>query len=332
MNGPTTPSKKTCYLGVIDEGSRFKWVVLLERKKDATNALIKVIEDMEIEFGMKVKTVLSDDDKMFRNEYLAGVMRRKKVQQQWSHSYTPQEVCLVEKTNYVLMNKTRAVIVASGMPEALWGEAIQYVTYTDNRTATKALNGRTPYEAVHNDIPSVKHLKPFGCVGMVFVDKKCRKDGKLSHQSRPCLFMGYDGETRGYRLLSLSTDTTVKANYVQHLLEMASKENADELLEEIPFVWLPVVDTPEHRVPLINRDGGDLNEDEYDDDLSYDENDYNSHNLDDGGSNEENIDGKADVNTQLGKRKRDPSDGQKKSVGSKLEIGNDDEKKSRPKR
>ncbi|KAH9087598.1 hypothetical protein LEN26_019949 [Aphanomyces euteiches] len=329
MNGPTTPSKKTCYLGVIDEGSRFKWVVLLERKKDATNALIKVIEDMEIEFGMKVKTVLSDDDKMFNNNGLI------------------QEVCLVEKTNYVLMNKTRAVIAASGMPEALWGEAIQYVTYTDNRTATKALNGRTPYEAVHNDIPSVKHLKPFGCVGMVFVDKKYRKDGKLSHLSRPCLFMGYDGETRGYRLLSLSTgriclarydnikfyeDTTAKANYVQHLLEMASKENADELPEEIPFVWLPVVDIPEHRVPLINRDGGDLNEDEYDDDLSYDENDYNSHNLDDGGSNEENIDGKADVNTQLGKRKRDPSDGQKKSVGSKLEIGNDDEKKSRPKR
>lgn len=57
MNGPTTPSEKTCYLGVIDEGSRFKWVVLLERNKDASNALIKVIEDVEMEFVMKVKTV-----------------------------------------------------------------------------------------------------------------------------------------------------------------------------------------------------------------------------------------------------------------------------------
>ncbi|KAH9093799.1 hypothetical protein Ae201684P_016421 [Aphanomyces euteiches] len=267
MSGVTTPSEKTCYLAVIDEASRYKWVHLLEGKGQATKALMQLIEDIEQEFQESVRILSTDDDKMFKNEQLTNFCKSKRIKQQWSHPYTPEEVCLVEKANYVLLNKTRAVLVASGMPDELWGEAIQYVAYTDNHTATKALNGKTPVEGIYGNRPSIKHLRPFACVAMMFVDKKYRK-GKLSQRSGPFLLIGYDGLTRGYRLLSLATgkvclsryenvkcyeNTTVKASYVGHVIDVANGSEVEEIPAEIPFIALPFVDILDHPVPLVNN-------------------------------------------------------------------------------
>jgi hypothetical protein len=36
--------------------------------------------------------------------------------------------------------------------------------YILNRSPTKALNGRTPYEAWHGRKPTVSHLRVFGCL------------------------------------------------------------------------------------------------------------------------------------------------------------------------
>jgi hypothetical protein len=50
----------------------------------------------------------------------------------------------------------------SGLPKYLWAEAFNAVTYVHNRTPTRALGGRTPYEVVHGVKPDVSHLRAFG--------------------------------------------------------------------------------------------------------------------------------------------------------------------------
>jgi hypothetical protein len=48
-----------------------------------------------------------------------------------------------------------------------WGEAVMTVVHLLNRSPTKALDGKTPYEAWHGRKPAVSHLRVFGCLALV---------------------------------------------------------------------------------------------------------------------------------------------------------------------
>ena len=52
---------------------------------------------------------------------------------------------------------------ASGLPKFLWGEVVMHAVYLKNRTSTKSLNGKTPFEAFHGLKPNLSGLPEFGC-------------------------------------------------------------------------------------------------------------------------------------------------------------------------
>ena len=53
------------------------------------------------------------------------------------------------------MEKVRAMLIASGLSIFLWGEALFHACYLKNQMSTKALNGRTPFEAVTGKVPDL---------------------------------------------------------------------------------------------------------------------------------------------------------------------------------
>ena len=237
MGKTMTTENATCYLGAVDEATRMVFVKLLARKGDATDALIDLINNLNAKHPRhKIGVISTDDDKMFHNKAVAERCRIG-MDQQVTHPYCPEEVCLAENLNCVLLNKTRAVLQASGLPDELWGECIKYVVYTMNRTASKALDNMTPLQALTGIKPSVKHLKPFGCLVYTHVAKAYRLGNKLAPRGVPCLFMSYDGdEQRGYRVLNLLTgkfetaregrfveDKTVDASYVTRALDIGHR-------------------------------------------------------------------------------------------------------------
>jgi hypothetical protein len=65
--------------------------------------------------------------------------------------------------------------------------------YILNCSPTKALNGRTPYEAWYGRKPAVSHLRVFGCLAF---GKELGHIGKLDDKSTPGVFIGYvEGST-----------------------------------------------------------------------------------------------------------------------------------------
>jgi hypothetical protein len=67
-----------------------------------------------------------------------------------------------------------------------------------NLSPTWANLGITPEHKYSNQIPNVDHLRTFGCVAYLHVPKENRK--KLDSKTLKCLLLGYDRETKGYRL------------------------------------------------------------------------------------------------------------------------------------
>ncbi|KAF0690967.1 hypothetical protein As57867_017658, partial [Aphanomyces stellatus] len=50
------------------------------------------------------------------------------------------------------------MLQACGMDNRYWGEALSYVVYTENRSPTKALGGKTPFEALFGRKPNIDNL------------------------------------------------------------------------------------------------------------------------------------------------------------------------------
>src|SRR5438128_8287860 len=96
----------------------------------------------------------------------------------------------------------RALLKQRGMPAVFWGEAVVTAVYILNRSPTKALNGRTPYEAWHGGKPAVSHLRVFGCLAFT---KELGHIGKLDDRSTPGLFIGYAEGSKAYRILDPGT-------------------------------------------------------------------------------------------------------------------------------
>jgi hypothetical protein len=74
--------------------------------------------------------------------------------------------------------------------------------YILNHWPTKALNGRTPYEAWHGRKPAVSHLRVFGC--LVF-GKELGHIDKLDDRSTLGVFIGYAEGSKAYHILDQGT-------------------------------------------------------------------------------------------------------------------------------
>jgi hypothetical protein len=88
----------------------------------------------------------------------------------------------------MVVGMARALLKQRRMHVGFWGDAVVTVVYILNRSPTKALNGRTPYETCHGRKTTVSH-----------------HIGKLDDRSTPGVFIGYAEGSKAYHILDLGT-------------------------------------------------------------------------------------------------------------------------------
>jgi hypothetical protein len=110
-----------------------------------------------------------------------------------------------------------------GLPEFLWEYAVSHSSYLRNRTYTRTLDNKTPYEMRFKIKPNVSHLREFRAPVWVLLQGQ-KVPRKMESKSRQQAFVGYDdgsksvkyynAETRkiltsqNFRFLSLTNDLT----------------------------------------------------------------------------------------------------------------------------
>ena len=109
---------------------------------------------------------------------------------------TPQQNGVAERLNGILAEKVRAMLYDSGLPQFLWGEAVNHATWLKNHTLMKALEGRTPFEAVYGKPPNLAGLPVWGARIWVH-DADASKIGTRAHLGR---WVGYDSQSRGHHV------------------------------------------------------------------------------------------------------------------------------------
>src|SRR6266540_7042827 len=170
------------------------WVTLLTLKDEAAGALTRFQAAVEAESGRKLRTLRTDRGGEFTSGTFAAHCAKTGVQRHLTAPYSPQQNGVVERQNQTIVASVRSMLKAKGVPNYLWGEAVLTVVHVLNRSFTRIVAGKTPFEAWYSTKPNVHYLRTFG--SMAHVKSAHPHLKKLDDKSTQMVFIGYESGSK----------------------------------------------------------------------------------------------------------------------------------------
>ncbi|GJZ84085.1 zinc finger, CCHC-type containing protein [Tanacetum coccineum] len=127
---PTTESGKKYMFLLVDDCTRYIWVYFLKSKDEAFETFKEFKLKVENEVGKKLRSFRTDRGGEFTSREFTRYCKENGILRQLTAPYSPQHNVIVERRN---------------------------------RVPTKALKDSTPYEALKDRKPNMRHLRVFGC-------------------------------------------------------------------------------------------------------------------------------------------------------------------------
>nr|GEW66002.1 putative ribonuclease H-like domain-containing protein [Tanacetum cinerariifolium] len=152
--GPTfvkSLSKKSYYLVITDDYSRFSWVFFLVSKDETPYVLKTFIIGLENLLSLKVKIIRCDNGTEFKNADLNQFCGLKGIKREFSVPRTPQQNGIAERKNRTLIDSARTLLADLLLPIPFWAEAVNTDCYVQNRVLVTKPHNKTPYELLHEN-------------------------------------------------------------------------------------------------------------------------------------------------------------------------------------
>ena len=196
---PTSTGGANYYATFTDDATKMSCIAPMETKS-AAEMLEKFKEfkaEVENQLGRKIKRLRTDGGGEYKKafgKYLKeqGIVHEKTV------PYSPDQNGVSERVNRTIMDRARAILAETGLPKILWMEIAAAVVYLKNRSPTRSLKGKTPYEAWFGRKPDLSHLKILGTPTYIHVPEEKRV--KLDSHSHVGQLVGYGDTANQYRV------------------------------------------------------------------------------------------------------------------------------------
>ena len=162
LGGPITPktyNNYIYYITFLDKKSRYLWVYLLRNKNEAYIVFKQFRPLIKNQTNNNIKELFTDNGKEYINKTFKIYIDAYSIIHRKTPIYTKEPNGLIERINLTLLNKVRAMLLYSGLPNYLWGEAILAACYIYNRTPHSAIDLKTPYEAYNGIKPNISNIK-----------------------------------------------------------------------------------------------------------------------------------------------------------------------------
>ncbi|GJY91446.1 putative ribonuclease H-like domain-containing protein [Tanacetum coccineum] len=235
--GPTNVKslmKKSYYLVVTDDFSRFSWVFFLATKDDTSRILKTFITEIENQLDHKVKVIRSDNGTEFKNSVMNQLCEMKGIKREFSVARTPQQNGVAERRNRTLIEAVRTMLVDSKLPTTFWAEAVNTACYVLNRVLVIKPHTKTPYELIRRRTPLIDFMKPFGCPVTILNTRDHL--GKFDGKADEGFFVGYSMVSKAMRVFNKRT------RIVEETLNIRFLENVPNVIRNRPD-WLFDVDS-----------------------------------------------------------------------------------------
>lgn len=177
---------------------------------------------MEKQTGKPIKSIRTDNGREYVNRELKNFLHKAGIRHQQTVPYSPEQNGLAERMNRTIVERAKSMMFDAELPKKYWAEAVATAVYLINRSPASGIDGRTPEEMWIGQSPNLKHLRVFGCKAMAQIFKE--RWQKWDSNANELIFVGYEDNVKGYRLMDLRTECVVKRRDVVFLEEVCSEK------------------------------------------------------------------------------------------------------------
>ena len=119
---PATPSGKKYFLLLVDDATRFMWLVLLATKDEAAAAIKRAQAHAESESGRKLWMLRMNRGKEFTSGSFTAYCAELGVNRRLTAPYSPQQNGVVERRNGMVVGMARSLLKAKCVPASSGGK------------------------------------------------------------------------------------------------------------------------------------------------------------------------------------------------------------------
>ena len=253
-------SRKRYALVIVDDLSKYIWVLFLNSKDETPKMIIDHIKRIELEENLSVRKIRSDNGKEFKNAILNEFCTEKGIFRQYSAPRTPQQNGVVERKNMTLLEAARTMLNEAKLPLYFWAEAVNTTYYTQNRTLINKDYNKTSYEIMDNKKPTVKYFHVFGA--KCFTLKDDEQLGKFESKAHEGIFLGYSLEYKAYMVYVIDHKKVNESMNVSFDDNKLPSIQVEETTEALKFDNL-ILEESDNEEPEAAEDGqvNDVNND-----------------------------------------------------------------------
>ena len=161
-----TRGGKRFYITFIDDYSRYTIIYLLRNKDEAKDVFIKYKNEVKNQLSKKIKRIRTDRGGEYESNLFNSFCEDHGIIHGTTLPYSPKSNKVVERKNRTLIEMMNAILVSSGAPLNLWGEAILSACHIQNKIPYKK-TGKNPYELWKGYAPNIAYLKVWRCLAKV---------------------------------------------------------------------------------------------------------------------------------------------------------------------
>lgn len=179
-----------------DDKSRYVSVYFLRKKSETLQAFKEYKSLVENQLDLKIQCLRDDKGGEYMSKEFDSFCSEHGIRREHTIRDTPQQNGVAERFNRTLAEAIIALLIEANLPPSMWIDAASSFVHVHNRSPTTSLSGSTPFEIWYRKKPSVSHLRAWGCLAFVHVQKDQRNS--LESHTRKCIFIRYALDYKGW--------------------------------------------------------------------------------------------------------------------------------------
>ncbi|GJR13711.1 retrovirus-related pol polyprotein from transposon TNT 1-94 [Tanacetum coccineum] len=152
------------------------------------------------------------DNGLSKNSTLVNFCDEKRISQNFSSPYTPEQNGVAVRKNRTLIEAARTMLSGSVFSKQYWTKVVATACYTQNRSTIVKRHLKTPYEILHKRIPNISFLYVFRCP--IYIHNHKDHLGKFNEKADDGYLLGYSLVSKAFRVFNTRRQQTKETYHI----------------------------------------------------------------------------------------------------------------------
>jgi transposase InsO family protein len=147
--------------------SHVTWIYLMKHKSEVIKCFRDFCSFIGNQYDARIKVLMTDSGTEYVNDEFGNFLSTHGILHQTTCPDTPPQNGVAERKNRHILEVAHSLMYTMNVPKFLWSEAVMTAVYLINRTPSRLLGWKTPYEMLQGVNEFIVPPKIFGCTCFV---------------------------------------------------------------------------------------------------------------------------------------------------------------------